>query len=73
MTVGFPNANEIMQPIHSRMPVILHEGNFNRWLERGEAHQPPSDLLRLFLADEMEAFEVNKDVGNQTETPRDWT
>jgi len=53
-----------MMPIHNRMPVILHEGDFNRWLERGEAHQPPIDLLRPFPAVEMEAFEVSKDVGN---------
>jgi putative SOS response-associated peptidase YedK len=51
-------------PIHNRMPVILHEGYFNHWLERREAHQPPIDLLRPFPADEMEAFEVSKDVGN---------
>jgi putative SOS response-associated peptidase YedK len=63
-TIITTDANEIMQPIHSRMPVILHEGDFNRWLERGEAHQPPIDLLRPFPADEMVAFEVSKDVGN---------
>jgi putative SOS response-associated peptidase YedK len=44
--------------------LCLHEGDFNRWLERGEVHQPPIDLLRPFPADEMEAFEVSKDVGN---------
>ena len=63
-TIITTDANEIMMPIHNRMPVILHEGDFNRWLERGEAHQPPIDLLRPFPADEMEAFEVSKDVGN---------
>ena len=63
-TIITTDANEIMMPIHNRMPVILHEGDFNRWLERGEAHQPPIDLLRPFPAVEMEAFEVSKDVGN---------
>ncbi|RZU39309.1 SOS response-associated peptidase [Edaphobacter modestus] len=57
------DANELMT-IHNRMPVILHEGDFNRWLDREETHQPPIDLLRPFPADEMEAFEVSKDVGN---------
>jgi len=46
------------------MPVILHPGDFDRWLSREETHQPPIDLLRPFPADEMEAFEVSTDVGN---------
>jgi putative SOS response-associated peptidase YedK len=53
-----------MMPVHNRMPVILHESDFNRWLDREETHQPPIDLLRPFPADEMEAFEVSKDVSN---------
>lgn len=63
-TIITTEANELMAPVHDRMPVILHPGEFNRWLERGETHQPPVDLLRPFPADEMEAFEVSKDVGN---------
>jgi putative SOS response-associated peptidase YedK len=46
------------------MPIILHKGDFNRWLERGEAHQPPIDLSRPFPDDGGEAFEVSKDVNN---------
>jgi putative SOS response-associated peptidase YedK len=63
-TIITTEANEIMAPVHTRMPVILHESNFNRWLDREETRQPPIDLLRPFPADEMEAFEVSKDVGN---------
>jgi len=57
-------ANELMTPIHDRMPVILHPGDFNRWLDREVTDQPPIDMLRPFPADEIEAFEVSKDVGN---------
>lgn len=56
--------NELMERIHTRMPVILHESEYNRWLDREVTEQPPIDLLRPFPADEMEAFEVSKDVGN---------
>ena len=63
-TIVTTDANEIMMPVHNRMPVILHESDFNRWLSRVETHQPPVDLLRPFPAEEMETFEVNKDVGN---------
>jgi putative SOS response-associated peptidase YedK len=60
-TILTTDANELVIPVHNRMPVILPPGDFNRWLERGEAHQPPIDLLRPFPAEEMESFEVSKD------------
>jgi putative SOS response-associated peptidase YedK len=63
-TIITTEANELMAPVHDRMPVILHPGDFNRWLDREVTDQPPIDLLRPFPADEMEAFEVSKDVGN---------
>jgi putative SOS response-associated peptidase YedK len=43
-TIATTDTNEIM--VHNRMPVILHESDFNRWLSREETHQPPVDLLR---------------------------
>jgi len=46
------------------MPVILHESEYSRWLDREVSEQPPIDLLRPLPSDEMEAFEVSKDVGN---------
>jgi hypothetical protein len=45
------------------MPVILHSGDFDRWLSRHDPERPPVDLLRPFPADEMESFEVSADVG----------
>ena len=63
-TIITTEANELMAPVHDRMPVILHSGDFNRWLDREPTEQPPIDLLRPFPADEMEAFEVSTDVGN---------
>jgi putative SOS response-associated peptidase YedK len=63
-TIITTDANQLMMPVHNRMPVILHESDFNRWLDREETHQPPIDLLRPFPEDEMEAFEVSKNVGN---------
>jgi len=37
------DANELMAPVHDRMPVILHPGDFSRWLDRD------SDRLGLRL------------------------
>jgi putative SOS response-associated peptidase YedK len=50
--------------IHNRMPVILSQKNYSRWLEPGDPQRPPIDLLRPFEADEMTAWPVGKDVGN---------
>ena len=63
-TIITTEANELMAPVHNRMPVILHPSNFDRWLDRGETDRPPLDLLRPFPADEMESHEANKAVGN---------
>jgi putative SOS response-associated peptidase YedK len=64
-TIITTDANELMAPVHDRMPVILHPGDYDRWLDRdSDPARAPIDLLRPFPADEMEAFEVSKDVGN---------
>ena len=57
-------ANELMAPIHPRMPVILHPRDYDRWLDREETERLPIDLLRPFESDEMEAFLANPKVGN---------
>ena len=56
-------ANELIR-IHPRMPVILHERDYDRWLDREETERLPLDLLRPFEADEMEMHEANPKVGN---------
>jgi putative SOS response-associated peptidase YedK len=56
--------NELMQPIHNRMPVILKPSDYGRWLEPGHPQQLPMDLLRPFDADQMTAWKVSTAVGN---------
>jgi putative SOS response-associated peptidase YedK len=57
-------ANEMMSRIHSRMPVILHPTDYDRWLDRTETEQLPVDLLRPFDSDAMEMREANPKVNN---------
>ncbi|MBB5056923.1 putative SOS response-associated peptidase YedK [Granulicella aggregans] len=57
-------ANELMSSIHTRMPVILHNRDYDRWLARDVTEQPPIDLLRPFESDEMEMEPANQAVGN---------
>ena len=51
-------ANEIMQPIHDRMPVILDPEEYGEWLEEG-----PEELLRPY-AGEMTCYPVGAEVNN---------
>jgi putative SOS response-associated peptidase YedK len=65
------DANELMEPVHNRMPVILHPRDYDRWLTRepgsakGMGHgQLPTDLLRPYEAEDMKMGPVNQKVGN---------
>ena len=54
--------NELTGQVHNRMPVILHERDYDEWLLReGPA---PVQLLKSFPADQMSMTPVSKDVGN---------
>jgi putative SOS response-associated peptidase YedK len=63
-TVITTDPNELMKPIHNRMPVILHRQDYDRWLEPDEPSHLPVDLLRPYPAEEMKAWAVSRDVGN---------
>ncbi len=47
-----------------RMPVILHQRDYERWLDREETERPPLDLLRPFESEEMEMYAANPKVNN---------
>ena len=52
-TILTTDPNELMEPIHNRMPVILEPRDYERWLEPGDPARPPVDLLRPFPAEKM--------------------
>ena len=54
-TIITTDPNELMERIHTRMPVILHAKDYDRWLSRETTDQPPVDLLRPFDAEAMAA------------------
>jgi putative SOS response-associated peptidase YedK len=62
-TVITTDPNAVVEPLHDRMPVIIPERDYDRWL-RAEPDRPPIDLLRPFNADKMTAWKVDKAVGN---------
>jgi putative SOS response-associated peptidase YedK len=62
-TVITTDPNEVVQPLHDRMPVIIPDKDYDRWL-KPNPERPPIDLLRPFDAEKMTAWKVDKAVGN---------
>ena len=63
-TILTTDPNELMEPIHNRMPVIVGERDYDRWLEPGGGARPPVELLRPYPAEQMNAWPVSERVGN---------
>jgi putative SOS response-associated peptidase YedK len=63
-TILTTGPNEIMEPIHNRMPVILEPKDYERWLDLSDPARSPVDLLRPFPAERMMAWPVSERVGN---------
>lgn len=63
-TILTVDPNELLEPIHDRMPAILAPKDYQRWLEPGEPTHLPTDLLRPYPAEEMKAWKVGSAVGN---------
>jgi putative SOS response-associated peptidase YedK len=63
-TVITTDPNEVVEQLHDRMPCIIPEKNYDRWLQPGDPDRPPIDLLRPFDTDKMTAWRVDKAVGN---------
>ncbi len=58
------DANQLVAPLHNRMPVILERKDYARWLGEENWARPPLDLLRPFPAEQMIAWKVDQAVGN---------
>ncbi len=65
MTTG---PNEVMKPIHDRMPVIIGARDWTTWLDmQREGDHSLSILLAPFAADAMEAWPVSRKVSSARE------
>ena len=63
-TILTTDPNELMEPVHDRMPVILEPRDYARWLEAEAAEGPPLELLRPLPAGKMKKWRVSERVGN---------
>jgi putative SOS response-associated peptidase YedK len=64
-TVITTDANELMQPLHDRMPVILAEEAWPMWIGEAPAEaRELADLLAPYPLDDLVAWPVDRRVGN---------
>lgn len=63
-TILTTDANEVVEPIHDRMPVILEPGEHDDWLQ-GDTVDAKA-VLDPFPANDLEAYPVSKKVNNPT-------
>jgi putative SOS response-associated peptidase YedK len=57
------DANDLMNAIHHRMPVVLHPENYGVWLDPDfDEKDSLKDLLKPFPSEEMEAYMVSRRV-----------
>ncbi|MED4910848.1 SOS response-associated peptidase [Brevibacillus centrosporus] len=64
-TIITTTPNDVVAPIHPRMPVILREEDESIWLDREyQDHQHLQSMLIPYKAEWMQAYPVSKAVGN---------
>ena len=63
-TIITTTPNELMAPIHDRMPVILDPADYPRWLDRDTPAADVAGLLRPYPPDAMEARPVSTKVNS---------
>jgi len=63
-TIFTTDSNELVEPIHNRMPVILAPRDYERWLAPADPAHLPIDLLRPFPPEAMTMWKVSSAVGN---------
>jgi putative SOS response-associated peptidase YedK len=60
-------ANQLLEPIHERMPVLLKPEDYDQWLDlKTQGTAALQALLQPFPADQMLAYPVSKRVNNAT-------
>jgi putative SOS response-associated peptidase YedK len=64
-TIITTDANDVVAPIHTRMPVILHPEDYGLWLDPDfEEKEPLTTLLKPYPTEAMEAYPVSRRVNS---------
>jgi len=66
-TIIVTETNEVLEPIHDRMPVILSPDDYDFWLDSEfEGKEKLEEMLRPYTGDDLEAYPVSTMVNNPT-------
>lgn len=63
-TILTTSPNELMAPIHNRMPVIIEPEDYGMWLDPGPRPTDSLHLFRSYPAEKMQAYPVSTLVNN---------
>ncbi|MEX2121576.1 MAG: SOS response-associated peptidase [Pirellulales bacterium] len=63
-TIVTTDANELVRPLHDRMPAIVAADDYDRWLEPDCDHAQLMEVLRPYPAERMSAHPVSTLVNN---------
>lgn len=64
-TIITTEANEVLKPVHDRMPVILKPKDYDQWLNaKVKDTSKLQKLLAPYPADEMDSYKVSKNVNS---------
>jgi putative SOS response-associated peptidase YedK len=71
-TILTTEANNVLRPVHDRMPVILHPENYDQWLDPDfQKPEPLQSLLRPYDTDPMGSHAVSTIVNSpKNDTPQ---
>ena len=68
-TIITTDANELLQPIHNRMPVILRQKDYEKWLDpQLQETELLQELLHPYPAEKMSAYAVSTKVNSPKHT-----
>ena len=62
VTILTTEPNELMKPIHDRMPVVLPQGGEERWLDGGPEER--KEMCAPYPNDDLDAYEISTRVNN---------
>ncbi|ADJ28297.1 SOS response-associated peptidase [Nitrosococcus watsonii] len=66
-TIIVTGANQLIQPIHDRMPVILEPTDYDAWLNpQNQAASTLTALLKSYPPEKMKAYPISKKVNRPT-------
>ena len=64
-TVIVTEANDVVRPIHDRMPVIIPADRYDQWLDPGTTDPMKlAPMLQTYVNETLEAYPVAKAVNN---------